>query len=73
MFPVSLIFYLAAPLESVDARVIQDLFPGLEWGVESDLMKHSDEWPDAVVILTDREGYEPEERCDFPVEVEFLL
>jgi hypothetical protein len=73
MFPVSLLFYLAAPIESVDVRVIQDLFPDLEWGVESDLLKHSEDWPDAVVILTDREGYEPEERCDFPVEVEFLL
>jgi hypothetical protein len=73
MFPVSLLFYLATPIESVDVRVIQDLFPDLEWGIESDLLKHSEDWPDAVVILTDREGYEAEERCDFPVEVEFLL
>lgn len=72
MFPVSLLFYLAATAESVPPRAVRGLFPALAWGGESDLLRHSDEWPASVVLVTDREGYEPEERCDFPVAVEFV-
>lgn len=72
MFPVSLLYYLAASAEAVSPRAVRGLLPGLTCGGESDLLRHSDEWPAAVVLVTDREGYEPEERCDFPVAVEFV-
>lgn len=72
MFPVSLSFYLAAPVESVTRDLIRGLLPDLEWGEPGELLRHSDEWPAAVLLVADREGYVSGERCDFPVEVEFL-
>jgi len=72
MNPVSLFFSLATPAGSVEPGDIHGLFPDLEWGVESDLLRHSDEWPSAVVLVTNRERDEPEEQLDFPVDVEFL-
>jgi len=72
MFAHDLSFYLSLPGKDVGIGVIRAILPDLAWGEESDLMKHSDDWPVAVVRLRERHGYEPDERCDFPVAVEFL-
>ena len=72
MFPIQLRFFLATPTENVSAPALHALLPGLGWGEESDLMAHSDQWPVAVALVKDRHGYEPEERCDFPAEVNFV-
>ncbi len=72
MFPIHLQFYLATPIENVSMDTIRGLMPDLPVGGEDDLLKHSDAWPEAVVLVKDRRGYEPGERCDFPVEIDFI-
>ena len=72
MFPPDLTFHLDADLAQCTAEVIHGIFPNLQWGVEPDLLKHSDDWPEAVALIKNRIGFEPGEDCQFPVEVNFV-
>lgn len=72
MFPVELQFFLDTELVQCTHEVIHDIFPELKWGIESDLLKHSDQWPAAVALIKYRENFKPEDDCEFPVEVNFI-
>jgi len=72
MFPIRLEFHLAAPPGSIREESLHALLPGLSWGSRNDLLKHSDEWPDAVVLIDNQTDEESEVNGDFPVELNFV-
>lgn len=72
MFPIRLDFYLATSPGSVDAAFAGLDLPDLECGRELDLMKHSDEWPDAVLLLKERTAPSGGHSGDFPIALEFV-
>ncbi len=71
-FPVRLSFHLSCPVAECSSDKIHELLPGLQWGDESDLMKASGEWPQAVVLIEDWFECDIDMRSDFPTEVNFV-
>jgi len=56
MFPVSLDFALAERVEKQELMMaLERRFPEIQFGDESDLMKHSSDWPEAVVAVRHEE------------------
>jgi hypothetical protein len=74
MFPVQLAIYLSdSKLPKEIEALVQSWFPDLRWGQQEDLMKHSDEWPQAVVCVETRSHDDPEGHGEFPTSVDFIV